>query len=425
VSSNSLYVSEAIGGDHAMTALEPDTLSRSDVPPGVSLRWIDRARETAAQVSIDAARRDQEGKPPHAEVRLLKASGLVTLLGPRGSGGGGETWTTALRACREVSKADGSIGQLLGYHYLWSWAVRFFGTEDQIREHEEHYTANSLFYGGAINPRDRNVRAVDLGDDLSLNGTKSFASGSVVSDLTCLLAGLDDGRPVFVIVDSHTPGLRYNDDWDNMGQRLTESGSVTLTDVIVPWSAAIGYLGKQIQPRVYNSLSLLTLQLIMTNLYQGIAEGAVEAAANYTRTTTRPWPYGGDDKESATDEWYILEAYGDFRSRLWANEALVDNVNAELAALLHADRDDVTWSQRGETAVRISAAKQRVIKDGLEICSRIFEVMGARSTASEYGFDRFWRNLRTHSLHDPVAYKAREVGRYALLDEHPEPSFYT
>jgi alkylation response protein AidB-like acyl-CoA dehydrogenase len=176
---------------------------------------------------------------------------------------------------------------------------------------------------------------------------------------------------------------------------------------------------------IYNTLSLLTLQLIMTNMYLGIAEGAMEAAAGYTSTKTRPWPYGGDDKESATEEWYILEAYGDFRSRLWAAEALIERVNSELAGLLHGRREAVTFQQRGEVAVRIAAAKQRIIRDGLDVCSRIFEVMGARSTAAEYGFDRFWRNLRTHSLHDPVAYKAREVGRYVLLDELPQPSFYT
>lgn len=408
-----------------MTTVQSAVTTGFDVRPTGSDEWLERAREVAARLAVDAAARDRAGLPPHAEVRLLKDAGLITLLGPPEHGGAGEPWTTALRVIREVSKADGSIGQLLGYHYLWAWAVRFFGTEAQIAEHEARYTRRSAFYGGAINPRDRDVRVEDEGETLRLNGRKSFASGSVVSDLTCLLGTLADGRPVFLAVDSAAEGLTYNDDWDNMGQRLTESGSVTLTDLVVPWSAAIGYEGKQIHPLVYNSLSLLTLQLIMTNLYQGIAEGAVAAASEYTRTTTRPWPYGGDDKESASDEWYILEAYGDFRSRLWATEALIDRVNEQLSALLHAPRETVTMAQRGDVAVRISAAKQRIIKDGLEICTRVFDVMGARATASRYGFDRFWRNLRTHSLHDPVAYKAREVGRYALLGEHPQPSFYT
>lgn len=396
------------------------------VPPDTARGWVDRARQVSDVLAADAARREREAAPPHAEVRLLKDAGLVTLLGPRAHGGAGETWATALRVCREVSKADGSIGQLLGYHYLWAWAVRFFGTAEQIAEHEARYTRNRYFYGGAINPRDKQVTVTDEGAALRLDGRKSFASGSVVSDLTCLLGGFADGRPVFLTVDSKADGLVYNHDWDNMGQRLTESGSVTLAGLRVPWDAAIGYAGKQpVPPLPYNSLSLVTLQLIMTNLYQGIAEGAMEEAAGYTRTTTRPWPYGGDDKESATEEWYILEAYGDFRSKLWATEALIDRAGEELSGLLHGPREAVTLRQRGEAAVHIAAAKQRIIKDGLEVCTRMFDVMGARATASRYGFDRFWRNLRTHSLHDPVAYKQREVGRYALLGELPEPSFYT
>jgi alkylation response protein AidB-like acyl-CoA dehydrogenase len=408
----------------AMTTMQQpvtDFQFRPDGPAG----WLDRARQVGRALAVDAPQRERKGRPPHAEIQLLKDAGLVTLLGPITHGGAGEKWTTALRVCREVSKADASIGQLLGYHYLWAWAVRFFGTREQIAEYEALYTRNRYFYGGAINPRDRDVVLVDEGDSLRANGRKSFASGSVVSDLTCLLGTLADGRPAFMIVDSNSPGITYNYDWDNMGQRLTESGSVALTDVSVPWSAVIGYAGKQIRPQVYNSLSLLTLQLIMTNMYQGIAEGAMEAAAEYTRTTTRPWPYGGDDKESATEEWYILEAYGDFRAKLWATEALIDRVDDELSELLHGPREAVTMPLRGATAVHIAAAKQRIIKDGLEICTRVFDVMGARATAARYGFDRFWRDLRTHSLHDPVAYKQREVGRYALLGEFPEPSFYT
>jgi alkylation response protein AidB-like acyl-CoA dehydrogenase len=393
--------------------------------PSTTGEWIDRARQVAQVLAVDAALRERIGKPPFCEIQSLKDSGLVTLMGPKAHGGGGEKWPVALRVCREVSKADASVGQLLGYHYLWAWATRFFGTEGQIAEAESHYTRNCYFYGGAINPRDKDIVAVDEGATLRLNGTKSFASGSAVSDLTCLTGKLEDGRLVFVIADSKSPSLVYNYDWDNIGQRQTESGSISVTDLVVPWSAAIGYVDKKVTPMTYNTLSLLTLQLIMTNMYLGIAEGAMESAAEYTRTKTRPWPYGGDNKDSATDEWYILEAYGDFRSKLWAAEALIERVNEELAGLLHGPREAVTFKQRGDVAVRISAAKQRIIRDGLDVCSRIFEVMGARSTAAEYGFDRFWRNLRTHSLHDPVAYKAREVGRYELLGEPPQPSFYT
>ena len=242
-----------------------------------------------------------------------------------------------------------------------------------------------------------------------------------------MLEGVLEGtdKHIFAIVPSKQEGIVFQDDWDNLGQRLTESGSVEIHDVRVPWSEAAGYVNKEFQPLVYNTLNLPAIQLVFANLYLGIAQGALEAAKAYTTTKTRPWPYGEDNKESATEEFYILETYGDLQSKLWASEALIDQVGIELEQLLHAERESVTAEQRGDVAVRIAAAKQRIIDIGLETTNRIFEVTGARATANSVGLDIYWRNLRTHSLHDPVAYKRAEVGRYVLLGRHPEPTWYT
>jgi alkylation response protein AidB-like acyl-CoA dehydrogenase len=61
----------------------------------------------------------------------------------------------------------------------------------------------------------------------------------------------------------------------------------------------------------------------------------------------------------------------------------------------------------------------------LDVTSRLFELTGARATGESYGFDRFWRNARTITLHDPVAYKAQEVGDHALQGLFPTPSGYS
>ncbi|MDR0665753.1 MAG: hypothetical protein LBF86_09605, partial [Helicobacteraceae bacterium] len=39
------------------------------------------------------------------------------------------------------------------------------------------------------------------------------------------------------------------------------------------------------------------------------------------------------------------------------------------------------------------------------LTSGIFEALGSRATTRELGFDRFWRNARTQTLHDPIDYK--------------------
>jgi alkylation response protein AidB-like acyl-CoA dehydrogenase len=401
-------------------------VTTTENPVRTAAEWLTTAKEVSAKLAVDAVERDKANAAPFAEVQLLKDAGLVTLLGPVEHGGGGQSWDTAYRVTREIARADGSIGQLLGYHYLWAWAARLVATDKQVSAVEELYTTNNFFFGGAVNPRDSDLSIREEGDEIVYNGHKSFSTGSRVSDLTVLegiLEGTEDH--VFAIVPSKQDGIVFHEDWDNIGQRLTESGSVTITDVRVPWASAAGYVDKKFRPLTYNTLNVPAIQLVFTNFYLGIAQGALETALAYTNDRTRAWPYGGDNKESATEEWYILDAYGDLQAKLWAAEALTDKAGAAISAVLHAPREELTAEARGEVAVLIAAAKQRVIETGLEIGTKIFELTGARASASKYGLDRFWRNLRTHSLHDPVAYKRREVGAYALLGQLPEPTWYT
>lgn len=51
--------------------------------------------------------------------------------------------------------------------------------------------------------------------------------------------------------------------------------------------------------------------------------------------------------------------------------------------------------------------------------------MGASSTARKYGFDRYWRDLRTFTLHDPVDYKLRAVGDWVLNNQLPVVTQYS
>jgi alkylation response protein AidB-like acyl-CoA dehydrogenase len=70
-------------------------------------------------------------------------------------------------------------------------------------------------------------------------------------------------------------------------------------------------------------------------------------------------------------------------------------------------------------------AKVAAGRTALDITSEVFEVMGARATSTKYRFDRFWRNARTLTLHDPLDYKVREVGNWFLNGQFPAPSFYS
>jgi alkylation response protein AidB-like acyl-CoA dehydrogenase len=86
--------------------------------------------------------------------------------------------------------------------------------------------------------------------------------------------------------------------------------------------------------------------------------------------------------------------------------------------------EELTLEERGETAIAIALAKVAATQTGLAVTTKIFELIGARSALRVNALDRYFRNLRTHTLHDPVDKKLSEVGAWALTGALPEPGFY-
>jgi alkylation response protein AidB-like acyl-CoA dehydrogenase len=57
------------------------------------------------------------------------------------------------------------------------------------------------------------------------------------------LEGVFEGTEnhIFAIVKTEQPGIIFSYDWDNLGLRLTESGSVKIENVRAPWKDALGW----------------------------------------------------------------------------------------------------------------------------------------------------------------------------------------
>lgn len=381
-----------------------------------------RAEEISADLSRRAAELDREGRPPLAEIVKLKNAGLLNALHARQIGGGGLDWVDGLRLVRILSRGESSIGQLLGYHFVNSQYI--YWVLDEARAHAlgAETVARNLYWGAAVNPRDPGLVLTRRGSGYVLNGRKSFSTAAHVSDYINANAALDD-KIVGFAVPTNRPGYKANDDWDNFGQRLSDSGSVEFRDFPVYEEDFAGApAAPDAAPPVLSTFNTPFIQLVFVNFYLGTAEGALQAAVDYVRTTTRPWVTSG--VERAADDPYILERVGEFTAALKAAVALADSAAAAVQAGL-AKSHSVTARERGEAAAEAYAAKVHATNVSLDITSRVFELTGARSTADKYRFDRFWRNVRTHTLHDPVFYKAKEVGEFVLNDRIPEVSLYS
>ncbi|BCB89583.1 acyl-CoA dehydrogenase family protein [Phytohabitans suffuscus] len=384
--------------------------------------WVDRARDAAKELAVDALQRDRANKEPFVEAELLRRHRLPALLVPTGYGGAGESWATALAVVRELATVDGSIAQLLGYHYVNQANLWLAGTPEVAERLGRPSAQWQWLWGDAVNPIEPELTLTPDGDGYRLDGTKSFSTGASVGDVTVASGTVTTtGEPLLVAVPRDAEGIDFGGDWDNLGQRLSASGSVTFTGTPVDGKWTIGSLAPtKVTPR--SSLITPAIQAVFGHFYLGIAEGALAAAAEYTRTRSRPWTLGG--LASATEEPYVLAAYGAYAARLDAVGAQAERVAARLAEA-DACGADLTWDERGELAVAVARLKVVATDAALDVTSGIYEVTGARATANRYGFDRFWRNVRTHTLHDPVAYKRREVGAHYLTGAYPEFTLYT
>jgi alkylation response protein AidB-like acyl-CoA dehydrogenase len=353
----------------------------------------------------------------------LRDAGLLPLLNPAQAGGGGPTFSDAFGVVRTLARADTSIAQILSYHYLLSHSAFWRATDEQRNSLIQQSVEHRWFWGGASNPRDALTVLTPDGDGFRLSGRKTFASNASLADRITLRASLRD-TIVVIALPGTSDGIVHGNDWDALGQRLTESGSIEFRNVRVEREYILGPFPPQPSATLHalNTLVVPIHQLLFVNFYLGTAEGALSEASRYVHTQAKPWQTSG--VERASEDPYVLELYGSLYSDVRAGVALADAAAVEIEAAIQCGAA-LDPERRTAAAAAVYAAKVNSTKVALEVTSRIFELMGARATSARYGCDRFWRNIRTHTLHDPVAYKAREVGNFALNGRITPDPFYT
>ena len=391
-------------------------------PQSALLSPLQTARQLAAEFALSAVERDERGGTPKAERDALRHSGLLALSIPRQFGGLGASWSETLQVVREFARVDSSIAHVFGFHHLMLATVRLFARPEQWQPWFEQTARKNWFWGNALNPLDTRTVVKNLGGWREFSGKKSFCSGA--SDSEMLIASAVDesngGKLLIAAIPSGRSGITLHDDWNNIGQRQTDSGSATFERVRVEESELLLDPGPLSTP--FACLRPLIAQLTFSHMFLGIAEGAFAEARQYTLGETRVW-----HRSSARDisqDPYILSHYGEFWVALEGIRLLVERAGVLL---------DQAWAkgpalgaeERGHLATAIATAKVAASRQGLELCSRLFEVTGARSTHASLGLDRHWRNLRTQTLHDPLDYKLHELGDWALNQALPTPTFYS
>lgn len=371
------------------------------------------ARSLAATFAEGARERDRHRRLPYTEVAQASATGLWAITVPREHGGADVSAVTLAEVIATLAEGDGSLGQIPQNHFYAIEVLRAGASPEQQSFFFAHALEGQRF-GNAlaeIGARDfkRRTRLARGPGPWRIDGRKFYCTGSLYAQWIPTLVVAEDGVQHLAFVPRDAPGVTVTDDWDGFGQRTTGSGSVAFDDVPVEPEWVVPFDASFARPTSIGPVA----QIMHAAIDLGIGRAALGATLEVLRTRARPWI--DSDVARAADDPLTLQGVGEVSLRLRAAEALLRRAGRAVdAARATPDEDSVA-----RASVAVAEARILTTEAGLLAGTRLLEYGGASATGAEDGLDRHWRDVRTHTLHDPVRWKYQAVGRYHLTGERP------
>lgn len=376
------------------------------------------ARRLAEQFAVDAAARDRDRRLPWEELDAFVASGLWAMTVPREYGGPAVSTVTLARTIATIAAADGSLGQIPQNHFYALEVLRVGASPEQKQFFYSRVLAGERF-GNAlaeIGHKDfkRRTRLFREDGQWYVDGQKFYCTGALYAQWipTLVVSDADStGKETtyLAFVPRHAPGVTITDDWDGFGQRVTGSGSVRFERVAIEAAWIVPFQASFEQPSTIGPFA----QILHAAIDAGIGRGAFAAALEFVRARSRPWIDAKVDR--AVDDPLLVQQIGDVAVRLRAADALLDRA----ARNVDAAQRDPTEASVAKASIAVAEARALTTRASLLASSKLFEWAGSASTLAEHNLDRFWRNARTHTLHDPVRWKYFAVGNFYLNDRLP------
>lgn len=407
------------------TVLSPFMATASLIPAAAPPRPADRITSDADALDVaqalaglfapGAQHRDANRVLPWTEIERLSSSGLGSITVPRAHGGADVSAWTLAQVIATLAQADGSIGQIPQNHFYALEVLRVTGSPAQQRFFFERALRGERL-GNAlaeIGHKDyqRRTRLVRDPAGWYVEGSKFYCTGAIFAHWipTLVVVPEEDGNTYLVFIPRDAPGVSIQDDWDGIGQRVTGSGSVQFARVHVEPAWVIPFKAGFDTPSAIGPVA----QIMHAAIDLGIGRAALAALLTFVREHARPWPDAG--VERASQDPLTVAQIGEVHVRLRSAAALLRRAGA----VVDAARD--TPSEESVAAASVAVAQARVLTTtaGLLAANKLLELGGTSATLGQHGLDRHWRNVRTHTLHDPVRWKYHAVGNFHLNGRKP------
>ena len=319
---------------------------------------------------------------PEAWIEQMKRIGIYGLAVAEEYGGSPVSMPCYVLVTQELARGWMSLAGAMGGHTVVAKLLGEFGTEDQKQHYLPRMASGELRAtmaltepGGGSDLQNMSTTALRDGDELVINGSKTWISNARRSGLIALLCKTDPAatprhKGISVVLVEPGPGLTISRDLPKLGYKGVESCELSFDSYRVAASAILGEMPGRGFGQMMKGLETGRIQVASRAL--GVATAALEDALAYAQ-----------QRES-------------FGQPIWKHQS-VGNYLADMATKLTAARQLTRYAAErydsGERAdMEAGMAKLFASEVAMEITLNAVRIHGGYGYSTEYDVERYFRD---------------------------------
>ncbi|MEG3176139.1 acyl-CoA dehydrogenase family protein [Sphingomonas sp. RB3P16] len=347
----------------------------------------DLARKfTADRITPHAAEWDEKHIFPRETIKAAAELGFASIYVSEESGGIALGRLEAALIMEAMAYGCPSTSAFISIHNMAAWMIDRFGSQTVKDKYLPSLVTMDRIAsycltepGSGSDAAALKTKAVRDGDDYIVTGSKQFISGAGENEVyvTMVRTGVEGPKGIScLVIEKDMPGVSFGANERKLGWHSQPTRQVTFDGVRVPAENLVGGEGEGFRIAM---MGLDGGRLNIGACSLGGAQRCLDEAIAYTR----------DRKQFGT-------AIADFQNTQFTLADMATDLEAA-RALLYVAAAKVTANAPDKT--KFAAMAKRLATDsGSAIADRALQLHGGYGYLMDYPIERFWRDLRVHSI---------------------------
>jgi len=341
---------------------------------------------TADAITPHAAEWDEKHIFPRDTIKAAAELGFASIYVSEESGGIGLGRLEAALIMEAMAYGCPSTSAFISIHNMASWMIDTFGSQvvkDKYlpslitMERIASYCLTEPSSGS--DAAALKTRAVRDGDHYVVNGSKQFISGAGENEVYVTMVRTGEEGPKGIsclVIEKDMPGVSFGANERKLGWHSQPTRQVTFEDVRVPVENRVGDEGAGFR---FAMMGLDGGRLNIGACSLGGAQRCLDEAVKYTK-----------------DRQQFGKPIADFQNTQFVLADMATELEAA-RALLYLAAAKVTAGAPDKT--KFAAMAKRFATDtGSSVVDRALQLHGGYGYLMDYPIERFWRDLRVHSI---------------------------